>query len=281
MSPVTRKQSEAMPVQPPPQEPAPSSAQQMEAEIQRQTLEGDSLLSEDEEFEETVQLPPTIPRDCGSSKDPTSIGRNDLITSLMKRIAQLEHAQLSIRSPRSRKRFTKEMILNVLPTVETRPTISNSRSRDSSTYRPNLRLSAQVKDPEPLDDGVSPSYESWRILVEGKLLDNTKTTGDAQRHLKPKMRRDEFQFPEEALDYLESIYLAVNRQELAIDEFRQLRMGTLTFHQFYTQFLELAAEAEVPEGSYRRELTHKLSISLRAATLATMDQYPDLKGYVD
>ncbi|TEY26297.1 hypothetical protein BOTCAL_1222g00010 [Botryotinia calthae] len=61
MSPITRKQSEAMSAQPLPQEPTPSSVQQMEAEIQCQILKEDSPLSEDEEFEEIVQLPFTIP----------------------------------------------------------------------------------------------------------------------------------------------------------------------------------------------------------------------------
>ena len=198
-------------------------------------------------------------------------------------------------SPRRRHRRrsppSSPKLRQVLPTTE------NHRSSASpyGSYRAG-KLSSKIKDPEPLDDGVKPTFEAWRILAEGKLLDNADhypdeqskvravfnwTTGTAQNHLVPRMTRAEFRTPEAAIDFLATVFLVPNRLELATEDFRALRMGTLTFHQFYTQFLELASEAEIPESTYRREIAYKISSNLRNATLATMDVYPKLRDYTD
>lgn len=95
----------------------------------------------------------------------------------------------------------------IFPSVEIRDgSVASLASR--------TRLSTRVKDPEPLNDEVNPTFEAWRLLVEGKLLDNADhypdkdsqvraifrwTTGEAQRHLKPKMLRNDFRTLEDAL----------------------------------------------------------------------------------
>ena len=65
--------------------------------------------------------------------------------------------------------------------------------------------SVKLPDPQPLSDGIDPTFENWRIQVRGKLRVNHdhflseeakmlyvfgRTTGDAQRHLQAKFEDD-------------------------------------------------------------------------------------------
>src|SRR5438045_7084490 len=62
------------------------------------------------------------------------------------------------------------------------------------------RYSKKQPDPQPLSDGVDPTFESWKLQIQGKFRINAnhfedeeakmfylfnRTTGDAQKHLQP------------------------------------------------------------------------------------------------
>lgn len=97
------------------------------------------------------------------------------------------------------------------------------------------KRSPKHNDPEKLDDGASPTYASWCILLEGKLKANANwwtmeqgrvnyvfscMTGKAQGHLEPRMSRtspNRWTSVDEILDHLDVIFRDHFEKEKAVD----------------------------------------------------------------
>ena len=139
--------------------------------------------------------------------------------------------------------------------------------------------SVKLPDPQPLSDGIDPTFENWRIQVRGKLRVNHdhflseeakmlyvfgRTTGDAQRHLQAKFEDDSpvrFTSVSEMLQHLAAIYVNPNKVRDARYDYNRLMMNSSqTFAEFQTQFLHLAGEGQVPLESYRLDLYDKLTV---------------------
>ena len=67
------------------------------------------------------------------------------------------------------------------------------------------KYSKKQPDPKPLSDGIDPTFESWRLQIQGKFRVNAdhyeneeakmlylfnRTEGDAQKHLHPRYKDD-------------------------------------------------------------------------------------------
>ena len=130
------------------------------------------------------------------------------------------------------------------------------RNRSASvTPTPASSKSTKIPDPEPLSDGKDPTFENWKIQIEGKFIINYDhfvteqakiiylfrwTTGDAQRALQIRYgtAKNPFQTSKDMIDHLSNIYLDPYKVENARQDYRRLNMKPVqTFTEFYTRFL--------------------------------------------
>ena len=158
---------------------------------------------------------------------------------------------------------------------------------------PSQRRSPKHDDPEKLDDGVSPTYASWCILLEGKLEANadwwpteqgrinyvfSRTTGKAQSHLEPRMSRTSatrWRSVEEILDHLDIVLRNHFEKEESQDQYACLTQGNLEdFNDFHSEFARLAALGEISPSIWRADLYRKLNRTLLDRLMSTEHQYP-------
>src|SRR4030081_1272706 len=89
---------------------------------------------------------------------------------------------------------------------------------------PGSSKSTKIPDPPLLTDGKEPTFESWKLQIQGKLRVNAdhfptdeaqmtyifgRTGGDAQKHLSPQYNEeseDPFLSGKEMISYLASVY---------------------------------------------------------------------------
>jgi Zinc knuckle len=153
--------------------------------------------------------------------------------------------------------------------------------------------SVKLPDPQPLSDGIDPTFENWRIQIRGKLRVNHdhfpseeakmlylfgRTTGDAQKHLQAKFEDDSpvrFTSVNEMLQHLAAIYVNPNKVRDARYDYGRLMMrSNQSFAEFQTQFLHLAGEGQVPLENYRLDLYDKLTVRLQEKIAVTLDDLP-------
>lgn len=140
----------------------------------------------------------------------------------------------------------------------------------------------KIPDPPTLTDGKEPRFEDWLLLMSQKLTANadhfntpqlriayiaSRCEGKARKHITPRMRDDAmnpYTNSKDMLDHLKTIYDDPNRVATAKHQFRQLYMKTSDkFHEFLSEFLYLAAEADVAEKDWKDELYTKLTTRLQ------------------
>src|SRR5438045_6677500 len=154
-------------------------------------------------------------------------------------------------------------------------------------------ISKKQPNPQPLSDGVDPTFESWKIQIQWKFRVNAdhyedeeakmfylfnRTTGDAQKHLQPQYddnSQTRFVSATEMVQHLATIYVNPNKVRDAKYDYNHLMMRTgQTFAEFQTQFLHLAGEAQIPMESLRLDLYDKLTTPLQeklAVNLRTLE----------
>lgn len=155
------------------------------------------------------------------------------------------------------------------------------------------RRSPKHNDPGQLDDGTSPTYNAWCILLEGKLEANadwwptergrinyvfSQTTGKAQEHLEPRMSRqspDRWSSVDEMLDYLDVVFRNHFQKEQAADQYARLfQQPNEDFNDFHSEFARLASLGEIPLGVWRADLYRKLNRAFQDRLLSTEHLYP-------
>jgi hypothetical protein len=125
-----------------------------------------------------------------------------------------------------------------------------------------------VPDPPKLTDGVAPTYDYWRVQILGKSDVNSDhfetekarmyyvfncTDGDSQKYLFSRYNPDStdpFRTANDMIQYLREIHTNPYRVRDARQEYKALEMNTYgqTFHEFKTEFLHLANEAQIPSS---------------------------------
>jgi hypothetical protein len=197
---------------------------------------------------------------------------------------------------------------SILPTQEPRtlqPIDPDDPPSDSShgSYRPrplgrhnetrSTRRSPKHEDPDKLDDGVSPTYASWCILLEGKLEANADwwateqlrinyvfscTKGKAQEHLEPRMSRrsaNRWTSVDQILDHLDIIFRDHFEKDRAQDQYtRLIQQDNEDFNDFHAEFARLTALGEISPDVWRADLYRKLNQTLQDRLIVTEHQYP-------
>jgi hypothetical protein len=154
---------------------------------------------------------------------------------------------------------------------------------------PNNSTLVKLKDPDPLTDGVSPTFENWKIQIEDKFLINSymfnstqarmayifnRTADIAQKHLAPRYRKgpEPFATDGEMILYLAEIFENPFEAQDARIDFRKLTMKEdETFSDFYTQFLHLASLGRIPMADLQPDLYDKLTPALQRCVLPFLD----------
>lgn len=151
----------------------------------------------------------------------------------------------------------------------------------------------KLPDPPLLTDGKDPTFESWKLQMQGKLQVNhdhfptpyacmtyvfNRTGGDAQEHLLPRVAGDSpdpFESADEMFECLTAIYVDPFKKQNARRRYLKLMMKpSETFGVFYTQFLHLAGYAGIPQDDLLPDLHSKLTLELRRALITV---YPAMK----
>lgn len=162
-------------------------------------------------------------------------------------------------------------------------------SQRSTPQSEDSNRTVKLKDPDPLKDGVLPSFDNWRIQIEDKFLINAqmfdseqakmayifnRTADVAQQHLAPRYRRglDPFTSAAGMIDYLAEILQNPFESQDARIDFRKLNMKEdETFAVFYTHFLHLAGIGNIPTDDLQPDLYDKLTPALQQAVLPFLD----------
>lgn len=141
-------------------------------------------------------------------------------------------------------------------------------------------------------------FEGWLTQVRGKLGGNAdsfptealkisyvvgRLTGDAARHIAPRMRpssSEAYTTIDELVEHLEELYIDPDREDKARAQYDRLYMNNTTpFHDFYTKFLHLANEANITKKDLLRDLNKKLSFDLQPQVLARFLEKPTLTEF--
>jgi hypothetical protein len=158
---------------------------------------------------------------------------------------------------------------------------------NTSSSQPSTRKSTKIPDPPELTDGKKPRFDDWLLLMKQKLSANadhfdtpelrmayvaSRTADNAREHLMPRMRDEamnKYQDSDEMLEHLKTIYGDPNRVINAKYKFRNLFMKTSDrFHDFLSEFLRIAAEAEIKDDNWREELYPKLTTELQKLVMS-------------
>ncbi|MDA4119332.1 MAG: CCHC-type zinc finger protein [Thaumarchaeota archaeon] len=175
---------------------------------------------------------------------------------------------------------------------------SHSEAPSESSSR-SARRTPKATEPPELDDGISPTYTAWKILLRAKLRSNSdwfrteqeridyafsKTTGEAQRHLEPRMDEDSedpWSSVSEILAHLDTCFLNHFEAQEAEDSFYELEMRTgEDFNSFHTEFSRLASVGRVPKAVWRSHLWRKLNREFQSRLLVAHHQHPTYSGLV-
>jgi hypothetical protein len=220
-------------------------------------------------------------------------------------VAQLKE---QIRTLTRGRRDDQEMMRHILDQVATltaaaqqnpiRSTERDSPSTDNQDRTP--KYSKKQPDPVPLSNGIDPTFESWKLQIQGKFRVNAdhfqdeeakmlylfnRTTGDAQKHLRPRYDDESqvrFTTAQEMIQHLAAIYVNPNKVRDARYDYNRLMMKpSQPFVEFQTQFLHLAGEAQTPAENLRLDLYDKLTTQLQeklAVHLRTLDTFVELSA---
>jgi hypothetical protein len=158
-----------------------------------------------------------------------------------------------------------------------------------SSEVPSNSATVKLKDPDPLTDGVLPSFDNWRIQIEDKFLINARmfdseqakmayvfnrTADVAQKHLAPRYRKgpDPFTSATAMINYLAEILQNPFESQDARIDFRKLLMREdETFAEFYTRFLHLAGIGKIPTDDLQPDLYDKLTPALQQSVMPFLD----------
>jgi hypothetical protein len=157
------------------------------------------------------------------------------------------------------------------------------------TSGPDKSTIVKLKDPDPLTDGVSPTFENWKIQIEDKFIVNgfmfdsiqarmayifNRTADIAQKHLAPRYQKgpEPFTTDVEMILYLTEIFENPFKAQDAHIDFHKLTMKEdETFSDFYTQFLHLANLGRIPTADLQPDLYDKLTPALQQCILPFLD----------
>jgi len=248
-----------------------------------------------------VEDPSQDTTEPGDQPEPRSTESSDLRDQLNQAATQLFGSSTAMSDSQFQillERLGKAGPSLTIPPIASLPP-NNSHSEDSSQHRQrgtqprHSKRSPKRDDPDKLNDGVSPTYTSWSILMDGKLSANadwwptewdrihyvfSRTEGKAQSHLEPRMNRASLNCwatVDEMLDHLDIILRNPFEKEEAEDEFTCLsQQDHEDFNDFHSEFQRLASLGEVSPSRLRSDLYRKLNQTFQDRLMTTEQLYP-------
>jgi hypothetical protein len=132
------------------------------------------------------------------------------VAETKKSMASIQRLLLQLTAPTTSSNTVHETIErpSATPSIaapDESPTTERDNGTPMTTVSDSTKWSKKRPDPKELSDGVDPTFESWRILIRGKLRANAdhfpteedkmeyvfgRTTGKAQKHLLPRFDKD-------------------------------------------------------------------------------------------
>jgi chemotaxis protein histidine kinase CheA len=153
------------------------------------------------------------------------------------------------------------------------------------TFGGTPRLSKNVPEADPLDDGSDPTFRQWRASIHDKLRENAdhftseqsrcthvwlKTTGLARTYLTPRYTSTDKKFVsvEEMLTCLETYFTTGTETEEARNRFNDMKMQDKghpheNFPEFKARFLAEAIEGNVAESEWFQAMWNKILPRIR------------------
>ena len=162
------------------------------------------------------------------------------------------------------------------PSESQRPTRNTHTGSDDSSLG-SRKLTKALPDPSIFTDGKDPSIDQWLSKMRGKFEINwdhyptdrskliyaeNRVEGKALQHLESCLRVNSitpFVTIEDLFNHLEDIFGNPHRKEHVMEKFRDLKMGTSSFNDFYSEFIRLALDLEYTSEMLIREFKHKLT----------------------
>ena len=186
--------------------------------------------------------------------------------------------------------FTQENPTNLYQ--EAAPRASRTRNLPNFHYGG----APKPKDPDPLDDGLDPTFASWSKLLHGELIQHGYwypteaermafvfriTKGKARGHLETLYLSDHpmaFQTAEEMVEHLADCFEELDQQADARDRYAQLRQGASeTFRDFRIRFLDLATRAGVDRATQLDDIFRRANPDLQEKLLAQRRDWTSLQ----
>ena len=166
------------------------------------------------------------------------------------------------------------------PSVSQQPTCNTHTGSDVGSLGSG-KLTKALPDPPIFTDGKDPSIDQWLSKMRGKFEINwdhyptdrskliyaeNRVGGKALQHLEPCLRLNSitpFTTIDDLFNHLEDIFGNPHHKEHAMEKFRELKMGTSSFTDFYSEFIRLASDLEYTSEMLIREFKHKLTPRLQ------------------
>ena len=201
---------------------------------------------------------------------------DDQVTSLVERCQKAEQQLVDERGK------VKSLERELLGAYRNQTQRENAPSPRMATETQGRKRKA-LEHPKRLSNGSDPSYEFWRRAMEHKIETDeadmptpasqaayivSRCEGKAAEHLEPHLRAETYkEDPQGVFEFLKTLFDNSLLQMRAEEQFRRLFMRKDdSFRDFFLKFSKLAAEAEIPHASYKRELSRKITDELRRAS---------------
>ena len=176
------------------------------------------------------------------------------------------------------------------------------QSRESTPGPEGARKRKALDHPKRLGNGKDPSFDFWKAAMKHKLEKDrddyptaedrasyimSRCEGSAAQQLEPYLRKGTYEKdPEGLLELLKDLFHDPLRREKAEAEFYRLYMKkNQSFAEFYAQFVQLAADAEIEPTALKRELSKRVTDDLKKATARESSdptvEYHDLKRTIE
>lgn len=143
------------------------------------------------------------------------------------------------------------------------------------------RRSHKIEDPDKLNNGVDPTFNQWKDLMDGKMHGNRDwwkterdrmfyvfrmTEGKARDYLHTRWGVDSYDpFVDVAdmFEFLRQNFTNPNEVREAKDAYAVLKQGSTPFPEFRSQFLMLAMQGHIPRSEFKDDLYRKLNPRVR------------------
>jgi hypothetical protein len=157
-------------------------------------LDDDTIDSPERQFDQEGSAPDDELSQLRSEIRNTSAQQADVSATLKGLLTQFETMQAAL---------TQLVSQRPIPSVERSSRLSSETP--VSLQRDKPHYSKRQPDPLPLDNGENPTFESWKLQIQGKFRVNAdhyeteesrmvylfgRTTGNAQKHLRPRYDED-------------------------------------------------------------------------------------------